>query len=343
MEMQRRLVKALFSLLLVVAIATCGYKLFGQNVTWLNALYMTIVTLSSVGYGEIVDTSHSVGLRAFNLLVLTFGIGLMLYVFSVATAFVVEGELKNIFWRRKMQKLIAAFRGHIIVCGAGETGRSVVEELLKTGRQVVVVDHDPKQLEMLQDFSGVPLIEGDATDEEVLQRAGLERASGIIAALPSDKDNLVVTVTVRQKYPTIRIVARNIESKMGEKILRAGANSTVSPTFIGGMRLASEMIRPHVVTFLDLMLKERSKTLRIEEIQVPYHSDWVGMELGRIQLRDKFNLSCLALRHTTDETFRYNPLDAEVVKGNSILVVMGDMEHIRLAREAAEAARTVGR
>lgn len=343
MEMQRRLVKALFTLALVVTMATCGYKLFGQNVTWLDALYMTIVTLSSVGYGEIVDTSHSVGLRAFNLLVLTFGIGLMLYVFSVATAFVVEGELKNIFWRRKMQKLIAAFRGHIIVCGSGETGRSVVEELLKTGRQVVVVDRDPKELEQFQKFAGVPLIEGDATDEEILEQAGLERASGVIAALPSDKDNLVVTVTVRQKYPTIRIVARNIEPKMGDKILRAGANSTVSPTFIGGMRLASEMIRPHVVTFLDLMLKERSKTLRIEEIQVPYHSDWVGMELGRIQLRDKFNLSCLALRHTTDETFRYNPLDGEVVKGNSILVVMGDMEHIRLAREAAEAARTVGR
>jgi voltage-gated potassium channel len=227
------------------------------------------------------------------------------------------------------------------VCGAGETGRAVVQELRKVGRQVVVVDHDPKQLEMLQDFSGVPLIQGDATDEDVLQQAGLEKASGIIAALPSDKDNLVVTVTVRQKYPTTRIVARNIETKMAEKILKAGANSTVSPTHIGGMRLASEMVRPHVVTFLDLMLKERSKTLRIEEIQVPYHSDWVGIELGHIQLRDKFNVSCLALRHSTDDSFRYNPPDTEIVKGNCVLVVMGDVEHIREARAAAEAARVV--
>lgn len=341
MELQRRLIRALISLAMVMAIATSGYKLLGRDVSWLDAVYMTVVTLATVGYGEIVDTSHSVPLRSFNLLVLTFGIGLMLYVFSVATAFVVEGELKNIFWRRKMQKLIAEFRGHIIVCGAGETGRAVVQELRKVGRQVVVVDHNPNQLEMLQDFSGVPLIQGDATDEDVLQQAGLEKASGIIAALPSDKDNLVVTVTVRQKYPTTRIVARNIETKMAEKILKAGANSTVSPTHIGGMRLASEMVRPHVVTFLDLMLKERSKTLRIEEIQVPYHSDWVSMELGHIQLRDKFNVSCLALRHSTDEAFRYNPPDTEIVKGNSVLVVMGDVEHIREARAAAEAARVV--
>ncbi len=343
MELQRRLIQALMLLAAVVVIATSGYKLLGVNVTWLDALYMTAVTLSSVGYGEIVDTSHSAGLRVFNLLVLTFGIGLMLYVFSIATAFVVEGELKNIFWRRKMQKRIAGFRGHIIICGAGETERPIVEELLKAGRHVVVVDRDPKQLEEFQEFTGVPLIEGDATDEEVLEQAGLARAGGVIAALPSDKDNLVITVTVRQKYPTIRIVARNIEPRMGEKILRAGANSTVSPTFIGGMRLASEMIRPHVVSFLDLMLKEQSQTLRIEEIQVPYHSNWVGMELGRVNLRDKFNLSCLALRHSTDDTFRYNPHDSEVVKGNSILVVMGDVEHIREAREAAEASRMVGR
>ncbi len=339
MELQRRLVHAVLTLAIVVIVATTGYKLLGRDVSWLDAVYMTIVTLSSVGYGEIVDTSHNPLLRAFNLLVLTFGIGLMLYVFSISTAFVVEGELKNFFWRRKMQKRIEEFRGHIIVCGAGETGMHVVEELVKAGRDVVVVDKERHRLEKYQVFPGVPLIEGDATEEDVLEQAGLPRAGGVIAVLPNDKDNLVVTITVRLKHPTIRIVSRTIEQKMSDKILRAGANTTVTPTFIGGIRMASEMIRPHVVNFLDLMLKERSKTLRIEEIQVPFHSHWVGMELGSISLREKYNLSCLALRHTTDETFRYNPHDSEVVKGNSVLVVMGDVEHVRGARQAAEAAR----
>jgi voltage-gated potassium channel len=240
-----------------------------------------------------------------------------------------------------MQKRIAGFRGHIIVCGAGETGLPIVEELIRTGRQVVVVDHDPERLHKHKELEGVGLIEGDGTDEEVLEQAGLDRASGVIAALPSDKDNLVVTVTVRQKQPTIRIVARNLEPKMGEKILRAGANSIVSPNLIGGMRLASEMIRPHVVSFLDLMLKEKSKTLRIEEVQVPYHSAWVGKELGQLDLQERFSLCCLALRCSTDETYRYNPHNSESIKGNSVLVVMGNVEDVETARRAATASHAV--
>jgi voltage-gated potassium channel len=346
MELRRRLTYALLALLAVIIVATCGYKFFGvdetgRHVGWIDALYMTVVTLTTVGYGEIVSTAHSPGLRVFNALILIFGIGLMLYVFSVSTAFVVEGELKNIFWRRKMQKRIAGFSGHIIVCGAGETGLPIVEELVRTGRQVVVVDHDPERLHRHKEVEGVGLIEGDATDEEVLDQAGLERASGVIAALPSDKDNLVVTVTVRQKQPTIRIVARNLEPKMGDKILRAGANAIVSPNLIGGMRLASEMIRPHVVSFLDLMLKEKSKTLRIEEVPVPYHSSWVGKELGQLDLQERFSLCCLALRCSTDETYRYNPHNSELVKGNSVLVVMGNVEDVQTARRAAAASHAV--
>lgn len=337
MEIQRRLVNALLVLAAVMIVATCGYKFLGHDVSWLDAVYMTVVTLATVGYGEIVDTSNSTVLRTFNLLVLTFGIGVMLYVISAATAFVVEGELKNVFWRKRMQKRIAQLRGHVIVCGAGEMGIHIVRELLKTNREVVVVDHDRQRLVKYQSFPEVSLVEGDVTDEQVLEEAGLAHASGLVAVLPSDKDNMVLTVIVRQKYPNIRIVARNIEAKMGEKILKAGADATVSPSFIGGMRLASEMVRPHVVGFLDLMLQEQSETLRIEEIPVPEHSQWVGVELGRINLREKFDLMCLAVFHGTDEAIRYNPRDSEVVKGNTVLVVMGDVRSVRLAREAANA------
>lgn len=337
MEIQRRLVYALLVLGAVMVIATVGYRFLGQNVSWLDALYMTVVTLATVGYGEIVDTSHSPVLRTFNLLVLTFGIGVMLYVISAATAFVVEGELKNVFWRRRMQKRIAELRGHVIVCGAGGTGMHIVQELLKVGRHVVVVDHDHQRLEKYQSLPDVLLVEGDVTDEQVLEEAGLARADGIIAVLPSDKDNLVVTVTVRQKYPNIRIVARNIEANMGEKILKVGADATVCPSSIGGMRMASEMVRPHVVSFLDLMLQEKSKTLRIEEIPVPDHSPWVGLELSQLNLRKKFNLMCLAILDGAAEAIQYNPRENEVVKGNTVLVVMGDVTNVRTAREAAQA------
>ena len=343
MELQRRLVIALLALLAVVVVATCGYKFLGQNVTWLDAVYMTVVTLATVGYGEIVDTSHSAALRAFNLLVLTFGIGLMLYVFSVATAFVVEGELKNLFWRRRMEKRIAALTGHVIVCAADDSANTIVDELVRSRRPVVIVEQDAARMTRYQDVPAVSLVEGDPTDEEVLGRAGLDRAAGVVAALPSDKDNLVVTITVRLKHPTVRIVARVCDDRMGEKIMKAGANSVVSPNFIGGLRLASEMVRPHVVTFLDLMLKEHSQTLRIEEIQVPYHSAWVNVPLGQLNLRQKFHVSCLALRHPGDESFRYNPSDHETVKGNTVLVIMGDVENIEKARHQATASGAVAR
>lgn len=331
----------MITLALVVIIATCGYKVLGVDVTWLQALYMTVVTLTSVGYGEIVETGHSAVLRIFNIGVLTFGIGLMLYVFSISTAFVVEGELKHLFWRRKMQKRIAEFRGHVIVCGAGETGFNVVTELVKSGCEVVLIDTRGDRLAKCHEMTGVPIIEGDATEEDVLEQAGLARAAGLVIALPADKDNLVVTVTVRLSHPGIRIVSRAIDPKMGDKIMKAGANSIVCPNFIGGMRLASEIVRPHVVTFLDLMLKEQSQTLRIEEIRVPYHSAWVGKDLGALRLREKYSLACLALRHSTAESFCYNPGDREVVKGNSVLVVMGDVEHVTKARAAAGASHSV--
>ena len=203
MELQRRLVIALLALLAVVVVATCGYKFLGQNVTWLDAVYMTVVTLATVGYGEIVDTSHSAALRAFNLLVLTFGIGLMLYVFSVATAFVVEGELKNLFWRRRMEKRIAALTGHVIVCAADDSANTIVDELVRSRRPVVIVEQDAARMTRYQDVPAVSLVEGDPTDEEVLGRAGLDRAAGVVAALPSDKDNLVITITVRDGGLTV--------------------------------------------------------------------------------------------------------------------------------------------
>lgn len=337
-ETAQRLRSALIALGAVVVVASCGYKLLGHgDVSWLNAIYMTIVTLSSVGYGEIVDTSHSPTLRVFNILVLTFGLGTMLYVFSVATAFVVEGDLKNLFWRRKMLKRTQALRNHVIICGAGTTGLHVIEELHRTRRDLVVIDKSPENLARVAEIGDIPVIEGDASDEASLEAAGLDHASGVLAVLPSDKDNLVVVVTVRQKHPNIRIVARCDDAKMADKMLRAGAGSTVSPSSIGGLRLASEMVRPRVVSFLDLMLRDRLQTLRIEEIQVPYHSAWVEKPLGNIGLKEHFHLSCLALKPPGEDQFVYNPQDSDIVKGNMVLVVMGDVEHVKTARQAAEA------
>lgn len=314
------------------AAAVVGLHTLGQNVSWLDAIYMVVISLTGVGYSEIVDTSHSAALRVFNIVVLIGGVSMMLYVLSLATAFLVEGDLGLLFRRRRMERRIAGFTGHFVVCGAGETGLLVVDELEKTGASAVVVDHKTDRLASLRERPDLATVEGDATDLETLERAGLGRAACVVAALPHEKDNLVITVLVRQKDPKIRIVARHVDPAMADRLRKAGADATVSPTAIGGMRLASEAVRPHVVSFLDLMLKEKGATFRIEEIRVPPGSPWTGRDLETLDLRGRWGLTALAVRDEPDGPFRYGPAPDDRLGSGAILVVLGDERRIGEAR-----------
>ena len=335
MNLRRRLLTALLLLFIIVMLTAGGYRLLGgPQVKILDAIYMAVITFATIGYGEVVDTSTHPALRVFNMVMILFGIGTMLYVFSTSTAFIVEGELKDIFRRRKMLKQIRDMKDHFIVCGAGEVGHHVVRELLKTGHHFVVIDHDQERLEKIQHLGEFPVLNGDGADEEVLESAGLSRARGLATVLPEDKDNLMVTVTVRQKNPTIRIVARCAEQRMADKLILAGANAAVAPNTIGGMRLASELIRPHVVGFLDLMLKETSKTLRVEEISVGEASSWNGKTIHETEIHRRFELLALALRKRSGE-MKYNPHGDTALGAGDVLVVMGDVGQIWKARTAA--------
>ena len=335
MSLRRQLVLSLLLLLVVLMTAALGYRWFGgPGVTMLDAIYMAVITVATVGYSEVVDTSAHHALRIFNIFVILFGIGIMLYVFSTSTAFFVEGELKDIFRRRKMLKQIRDMFDHFIVCGAGETGCYVVQELLKTGNTFVVIDHDDERLERVRHLGEFPIMKGDAADEEVLTTAGLARARGLVTVLPEDRDNLLVTVTARQMCPNLRIVTRCAEARMADKLVRAGANSAVAPSMIGGLRLASELIRPHVVSFLDLMLRDQVKTMRIEEITVGEGSPWVGKTLHETELHRRFELLALALRKP-DGKMDYNPHGEAVLEPGDVLVILGDTRNAWKAREAA--------
>lgn len=340
MNIRRRLLYALILLLVILSVSVTGYRLLGgPSISFLQALYMAVITLAGVGYGEIVDTSHNPALRVFNMFVVLFGVTITVYVFSVVTAFLVEGEITNIFWRRKMQKRISELKDHVIVCGLGTTGRYLVEELQKTGSLYVVVEHAEDSVKSFKEHHGKAYDEmlyiiGDATDEETLDKAGIAHARGLIAGLASDKDNLVIAVMVRQKNPKVRIVARCIDVKYSDRILKAGATSTVSPDHIGGLRLASEILRPHVVSFLDLMLKEQSRTLRIEEVEVGPSSSWVGQQLQQIQFRSKYNLLPLAVKNAAT-AYWANPPDTLAVQADMVIIVMGDVNDVRRARADA--------
>jgi len=344
MDLRRRLAYALLALLAIAVLSVGGYCLLGANVTFLQALYMAVITLSGVGYQEIVDTSHNPILRIFNIFIVLFGVAIMVYVFSVITAFLVEGELSDLFRRRKMEKQISGLSGHYIICGLGDTGRYVAAELQATGTPYVVIEtHDEPVQKFRETHPDLLYVIGDATDEAVLDHTGLGRARGLIAGLSADKDNLVITFLVRQKNPSIRIVARcSDEAKFSDRMLKAGANSTVSPNRIGGLRLASEVLRPHVVEFLDLMLKEQSHTLRVEQIEIPEGSSWSGLSLDEINLRSRYRLVALALKGSgarPGQTFQVNPPGEQVLRDGAIVIVMGDVSDVRRAREEAQPRR----
>ena len=345
MELRRQLKVAFFVLFIVLAFSVAGYRLLGgPSVTFLDAIYMAIVTLSSVGYAEIVDTSHNPALRIFNIFVIIFGVMIMLYVFSVVTAFLVEGEIRNIFWRRKMLKRISELKDHYIVCGLGDTGRHAIDELERTNAPYVVVDTNEENIKRLvqqEDGSHREMLYviGDATDADLLESLGIDRAKGLIITLASDKENLIITVLARQKNPHVRIVARCIDLKFADRLVKAGADSTVSPNQIGGLRIASEVLRPHVVSFLDLMLKDVSRTLRIEEVSIPENSSWIGKRLGEVNFRGTYNLLTLAIKDAYHDGkqhgFWVNPPENINCHAGLVVIVLGEIKDIHEARQQA--------
>lgn len=344
MALRKRLLFALGLLLGLIAFSVAGYRLLGgKSVTFLQALYMAVITLAGVGYGEIVDTSQNPALRIFNIGVVLFGVAITVYVFSVVAAFLVEVEVTNPFWRRNMQKRIDELTDHFIVCGLGDTGRYAVSELQKTMTPYVVIDISEDNLKKMRDLNPdtlgeMPYVIGDATEEDVLQKAGLDRARGLTAALPNDKDNLVITVIVRQRFPKMRIVSRAADQKFADRMTRAGATSTVSPSQIGGMRMASELIRPHVVGFLDQMLKEQGSTRRVEEIEVAASSRWAGTSLHDLNLKGQYNLLVLGLKDPSKGAdLVVNPPDNAVVPRQGVIIAMGDVKDIQRARQDARA------
>jgi voltage-gated potassium channel len=326
----------MLSLLLLVVVllsAAAVYSWFGgPGVTLLDAFYTALLTITTGG--EIIDTRANPGLRLFNTFFILIGIGVILYVFSASTAFIVEGELNQIFRRRKMQKLIRDMNDHLIICGAGETGTYLVKELLETGNVFVVIDHDEQRLQKISQLGEVPILKGEGGDDEVLAAARIQVARGLASVLPEDKDNLLTTVTARQLNPNLRIVARCVDARMVEKLLRHGANAAICPNMIGGLRLASELIRPKVVTFLDLMLREEYGTLRVDEIAVAERSPWIGKKLKEMDLHKRYELLPLAICKPDGE-MKFNPRDDTKVGSGDVLLVMGDVANVWKARDAA--------
>ncbi|HPR64674.1 MAG TPA: potassium channel protein [Thermoanaerobaculia bacterium] len=314
----------------VILAGSVGYYLIMQGrESFMDCLYMTVITLSTVGYREVFDVNTHPVLRVYTIILLTFGVGILLYSLSAFTAFVVEGHFTGMLRRRRMMKTIKELSGHCIVCGGGDTGFYIVDELLKCGWEVVLIDRSPENLEACGKLGNILTILGDATDDQNLVDANITRARGIIIALPNDKDNLYVVMTARMLNSKIRIVAIGQHPHIEAKMRRAGADAIVSPNHIGGLRLASELIRPATVAFLDQMLRSPDGVLRVGEISLEKGSPWVGRTLEACSFPRAHDLLILAVRESPTAPFTYNPPQDHVLQAGSLLVVMGKIENIQ--------------
>ena len=324
MEAWRRVRLGLVAFVVVTVVGSVGYVLLGFSP--LDALYQTVTTLATVGFRE-VEPLDAVG-KIYTMVLILVGVGTVLTTFTVVVEALIEGSLRDVYGRRRMDRKIAGLSGHIIVCGWGRVGQAIARYCGAAGQPLVVIDANPERVQGIDH----PFIVGDATDDAVLRDAGIGRAKSLVAAIDTDADNLFVALSGRSLRPDLFIVARARTQASEEKLLRAGANRVVNPQALGGERMAALLLQPHVAEFVDVVMHDGSLEFRLEEVPLPQASPLVGSTIRDSHVRDRTGALVLALR-TADGAFLTNPDPATVLDGGQILIVVGTAEQTLALRD----------
>lgn len=319
-ELRRlRIVGVAFGLVLVAGVL--GYQLL-EGMSLGDALYMTVITVSTVGFGEVValDTPG----RVLTVALIVGGVGSASYAALTAAEFVVEGHLGRYIERRRMERNIDRLSDHVIVCGHGRVGRHLVAGLLEEDQDHVVVENDDDKLEEVE-RRGVLWVEGDATQEQVLVAAGVERARALVATVRTDADNVLITLTAKGLSPGIDVVARAKEDENESKLRRAGADRVILPSTIGGRRIASLLTRPVLADFLE-GLGVGGTDIVFDEVPVLAGGDLDGRTLREAGVRDRWGTTVLAMRHPGDRMDTHPSPDQPLQAGDTLVVMGGDDE-----------------
>jgi len=293
-----------------------------------SAFYMVVITLSTVGYMEVNQLSN-VG-RIFTAFLIMSGVGGFVYMAGVLAQSLIEGRLQILWGKRNMLKQIAKLRNHFIVCGHGRIGSIVAQEILNDGHDVVVIEHDAEQIDMMEQ-EGVHCIEGDATSDQVLLSAGLLHARSLISALSSEAANVYVTLTARQLNPKISIVARAGDKSHISRLELAGADRVVLPHYIGGLRMAQNVLRPTVTNFIELAVRG-GIDLQMEELEVGAKSELAGLNLLDSKIRPRFDLIIIAIKKESGEMV-FNPGPGEVINPRDTLLAVGKKSSLAQLRK----------
>lgn len=319
MDPVRHLKISMIVLLLLVSAGTIGFMTI-EKWRLLDALYMTVITLGTVGFKEVHDLSDSG--KVFTMVLIVVGVSVLGYIVGSLAQIMFEGQIQRVIGRKKVEKRIDALNEHYIICGFGRIGSLICKEFHANGLPFMVVEKDPEALEKLDD-EGYLYLKGDATMDETLLKAGIKRAKGLISVVTSDTANVYITLTARGLNPDLYILARSGEEGSDIKLKRAGANKVVSPYFIGGTRMAQSILRPNVVDFIEIATGSEHMDLQMEEIAIPPHSAFAGETLVSSGFRKEIGVIIVGIKKGHGKMV-FNPHSQSKIEGNDTLIVLGE-------------------
>ena len=321
-ELRRRFIIAVGLVFLVASFGTAGYMLLeGWNL--FDSLYMTVITLASVGFKEIHDLSLFG--RIFTIILIIGGVGTVAYALSTGAKIILEGELQEVYGRRRLEKKIKELKNHYIVCGYGRMGKIICRELREKNIKFVIVE---KQPELHQENRDLLIFPGDATKDEVLKELGIEKAKGLVSVLPTDAENLFVVLSARGLNPHLFIVARAGEEGSENKLVRAGADKVVSPYHIGGLRIAHTVLKPAVVDFIEFATKSGNIDLQMEEVLIKESSELVGKSLDECGIGRELGIIIVAIKKPNGE-MKFNPTFKSAIKTGDTLIALGESTKLK--------------
>ncbi|RMF57967.1 MAG: potassium channel protein, partial [Calditrichaeota bacterium] len=316
----------LVGLLSLSLLGVLGYGWI-EGLDWFQALYQTIITFSTVGFHEVRPLSPAG--RVFTIFLIFSGLVIIALLSGSVTTWFVSAQILTKRKELKMKKKIAALKDHVIICGGGETAKTVIKEFSQAGKPFVVVEQNAETVRELQEtFADLLIIEGDATKDEVLAEARIEAAHGLITTMPVDADNLFVVVSARSLNPNLVLISRAVDPHTESKLYRAGANYVIVPNVLEGIRMASVLLRPTLISFLEVMISNTDMSLRLEEVGVPEQSSLVEKTLGEAHIPQRTGLIVIALKRAQDSKWIFNPRSTTILHKNDRLIVLGDQQRI---------------
>lgn len=326
----RRLGYALLLLLFSVGSGCLGYY-FIEGYSPLEAFYMSMLTLSTVGFNEVRPLSQAGQL--FTSLLIFMNIIIFAYAVSVIATFIFEGELQKIFRNILSDKKVKQLQDHIIVCGLGRNGLKACEELKRSKQPFVIIEHDEEALERATSHESLPYLIGDATSDEVLKFAGIEKAKCIITTLSKDADNVFISLTARELNPSIYIISRSSEESSEKKLLRAGADRVVMPDALGGIHMAQLVTKPYVIEFLDLLsgIGAQTEKLMLEEVSFnDMHRSFRNKSISELDVRKNTGATIIAITDRSRNGFQFNPSGSTRITEGVVLIILGKKGEIEM-------------